>query len=85
MYISNPHEALKARLHERGSSFAAIAKELGVSRSAVSHAAKQKKKHKSERILRALAHHAGLDLEELRSRTDEVQKTTVEKETDMPT
>ena len=82
MYISNPHEALKARLHERGSSFAAVARELGVHRSAVSHAAK--KTHKSERILKALARHAGMAMDELRSPTDEMQKPAdIKKETDM--
>ncbi|SIT02236.1 helix-turn-helix domain-containing protein [Paracoccus saliphilus] len=44
--VINQHELLKARLHERGSSFAAVARELGVHPSAVTHVAKRKHKLK---------------------------------------
>ncbi|MFC3059728.1 helix-turn-helix domain-containing protein [Paenirhodobacter populi] len=61
--LTNGHEWLKARLHERGSSFARIARELGVTPSAVTHAAKGR--HKSRKITVAIAAHAGIDPEEI--------------------
>lgn len=85
-YITNPYEAMRVRIRERGSSFAAIARELGVDPSAVTHVAKQN--HKSERILAALARHADMTLdmtlEELQAPTSEAKKSAdAEKETDM--
>lgn len=81
-YITNPYEAMRVRIRERGSSFAAIARELGVDPSAVTHVAKQN--HKSERILAALARHAEMTLEELQRPTSEAKKPAdIEKEADM--
>lgn len=82
--VTNQHELLKARLHERGSSFAAVARELGVHPSTVTHVAKRK--HKSARIMSALARHAGLEKNDL-SLTDEETKvsTQSQQERNMPT
>lgn len=72
--VANRHELLKARLHERGSSFAVVARELGVHPSAVTHVAKQK--HKSARIMSALARHAGVEIHDLLPPNDITETST---------
>ncbi|KPN64761.1 transcriptional regulator, Nlp family [Aliiroseovarius crassostreae] len=57
------HNRMKAALRERGSSFSKIARELGVGRSAVTHAAKRR--HVSKRIETAIAAHLGKDIDEI--------------------
>lgn len=83
-YIPNPYEAMRVRIHERGSSFAAIAQKLGVGPSAFTHV--EKRNHKSERILAALSRYADMTLEELQAPTSEAKKSTAdEKEAGMST
>jgi lambda repressor-like predicted transcriptional regulator len=67
--ITDQHEWLKAALRERGSSFAKIARELGVRPSSVVHAAKRR--HVSKRIETAIAAHLGKDIEEIWGEAEE--------------
>ena len=61
--ITDQHEWLKAALRERGSSFAKIARELGVRPSSVVHAARRR--HISKRIEAAIAERLGKEVEEI--------------------
>lgn len=61
--IQNRFEWMKAALRERGSSFSKIARELDVSPSSVTHAAKQT--HVSRRIEQAIANRLGKQVSDI--------------------
>ncbi len=66
--LTNKREWVKARLREEGSSLAQVAKDLGVTPSAVTHALSGR--HRSPLIIQAIAARIGVDPDEILS-TDE--------------
>jgi lambda repressor-like predicted transcriptional regulator len=65
LHLTNKREWVKARLREEGSSLARVAKELGVTPSAVTHALSGR--HRSPHIIQAIALRIGIHPDEILS------------------
>ncbi|MFT3810149.1 MAG: helix-turn-helix domain-containing protein [Micropepsaceae bacterium] len=63
LVLKSKREWLKGRLRENNSSFAQVARELGVSPSAVTHAVSGR--YKSRMIIEALAQRVGVEPQEI--------------------